>query len=52
MKLKNIAVLGAATLVVTAVGFQGAAGAGGRSVTGALESRGSITIWLSNNAEE
>ena len=52
MKLKNIAVLGAATLVVTAVGLQGAAGAGGRSVTGALESRGSITIWLSNNAEE
>ena len=52
MKLKNIAVLGAATLVVTAVGFQGAAGAGGRSVTGALESTRADHIWLSNNAEE
>jgi len=54
MKRTFTAALGAVVLTMTASGF-GAAGlatAGGWSTTGALEARGPITIWLSNNAEE
>jgi multiple sugar transport system substrate-binding protein len=54
MKRRITAALGAVALAVTAagIGITGTAGAGGRSTTGALESRGPITIWLSTNAEE
>ena len=54
MNRRITATVAAAVLAATAVGLgaSATAGAGGRSPAGALESRGPITIWLSNNAAE
>jgi multiple sugar transport system substrate-binding protein len=52
MKRTITATIGAVALAATAVGVAGPVTAGGPSPAGALEARGPITIWLSNNAEE
>ena len=54
MRRTITATIAAAALAVGAAGLGAGAtvGAGGPSTSGALESRGPITIWLSNNAEE